>query len=296
MWLNIKWYDNSNTLLREDGAYGPIGAVVKNPADDQNVEVESILDLDDPNTKIFEAHYAITREWAQKLLASNPAYYGPIVLSYDRVTGAPGPTIADLAAAPDGSYQDTFHFALNNYVSSDNRIPPYGMRYDVAQRRNVLPVPDSQYGNPGPGGTYDYWDDFSLNPPDGAVYATIDLLYQGTSWEYIQFLWKANNGQNAFLAQEGVNMLDAWINAEVPVAMTIAGDRKMVPPVIMASTTWGTPPADTGNSGGGGGGGGCTINTTAKPDLAWFFMLLVTSIVYLRRGSIPGAASGKETA
>jgi hypothetical protein len=120
------------------------------------------------------------------------------------------------------------------------------MSYDVAKKRNVLPVPDSQYGNPGPGGTYNYWDDFNLNPPTDAVFATIDLLYQGTSWEYIQFLWKANNGQNAFLGQEGVNMLDAWINAEVPTAVAVAGDRKMVPPVIMASTTWGTPP--TGNA------------------------------------------------
>ena len=40
-------------------------------------------------------------------------------------------------------------------------------------------------------------------------------------------------------------MLDAWINADVPVAMEVAGDRKMVPPVVMASTSWGTPP--TGN-------------------------------------------------
>ncbi len=122
--------------------------------------------------------------------------------------------------------------------------PPYGMSYDVAQKRNVLPVPASQYGDPGAGGTYNCWDEINLNPPAGAVYATIDLLYQGTSWEYIQFLWKANNGQNAFLGQEGVNMLDAWINADVPSAVEVAGDRKMMPPVIMASTTWGTPPVE----------------------------------------------------
>jgi hypothetical protein len=35
-------------------------------------------------------------------------------------------------------------------------------------------------------------------------------------------------------------MLAAWVNAEVPVAMAIGGDRKMVPPVVMASATWGT--------------------------------------------------------
>jgi hypothetical protein len=253
MWLNIKWYDNSNVLLREDGAYGPIGVSIPNPAGGPDVQVESILDLNDPNTRIYETHYAMTKEWAEILLSAG--YPASMVLSYDRITGNADFSLGDLAAQPAGSYHESFHFALNNYVSSDNRIPPYGMSYDVAKRRNVLPVPDSQYGNPGAGGTYNYWDDFSLNPPAGAVYATIDLLYQGTSWEYIQFLWKANNGQNAFLGQEGINMLDAWINAEVPVAMEVAGDSKMVPPVIMASTTWGTPPT-----------GGCDLDDDTDCD------------------------------
>ncbi|MGB7933762.1 MAG: thrombospondin type 3 repeat-containing protein [Gammaproteobacteria bacterium] len=253
MWLNIKWYNSNNAMLREDGAYGPIGVSVPNPAGGPDVQVESLLDLHDPNTKIYEAHYAMTREWAAKLLSAGlPAN---LALSFDRTTGNPDFTLGDLAAQPDGSYHETFHFALNDYVASDNRIPPYGMSYDIAKRRNTLPVPESQYGDPGAGGTYNYWDDFSLNPPNGAIYATIDLVYQGTSWEYIQFLWKANTGQNAFLGQEGVNMLDAWINAEVPVAMEFAGDRKMVPPVIMASTTWGTPPT-----------GGCDLEDDTDCD------------------------------
>ena len=33
-------------------------------------------------------------------------------------------------------------------------------------------------------------------------------------------------------------MLEAWINAEVPLAIEVAGDRKMVPPVVMATTSW----------------------------------------------------------
>ena len=59
------------------------------------------------------------------------------------------------------------------------------MSYDTAKKRNTLPVPANQYGNPGEGGTYNYFDNVALNPPAGAVYATIDLLYQGTSWEYV---------------------------------------------------------------------------------------------------------------
>ena len=245
MWLNIKWYDTNNVLIREDGAYGPIGVTIPNPAGGPNIEVESIVNLNDPNTKIYEAHYAMTKEWADTLLSVG--YSSSMALSYDRATGNPDFTLGDLAAEPAGSHHETFHFALNNFVASDNRIPPYGMSFDVAQKRNALPVPANQYGGGAAGSTYHYWDAIDLNTlkPSGAVYATIDLLYQGTSWEYIQFLWKGNNGQNAFLGQEGVNMLDAWINADVPVAMEVAGDRKMVPPVVMASTSWGTPP--TGN-------------------------------------------------
>jgi hypothetical protein len=104
--------------------------------------------------------------------------------------------------------------------------------------RNALPVPADQYGGAS-GGVYRYWDELTLNPPAGATYATIELLYQPTSWEYIQFLYLANNGQNAFLADEGKNMLDAWLNTG------------MAEPYVMASTTWGTEPS------GGGGGGGC---------------------------------------
>jgi len=245
MWLNIKWHDSNNNVVREDGAYGPIGVTIANPAGGPDVEVESIIDLDDPNAKIYEAHYAMTKEWADTLLAvGKPA---SLPLSFDRATGAVDFTLGDLAALPADSYHETFHFALNNRVVKDNRIPPYGMSYDVAKKRNALPVPEIQYGNPGAGGTYKHWDEIDLDAlkPTNAVYAEIDLLYQGTSWEYIQFLWKGNNEQNEFLGQEGVNMLNAWINAEVPVAMEVAGDRKMVPPVVMKSITWGTPP--TGN-------------------------------------------------
>lgn len=236
MWINIKWYDAGDTLLREDGAYGKIGAAVSNPAGGPDIDVESIIDLTGANTKIYEAHYAITRDWAQTLMAVDPVAYGPIVLNYDRITGAAGPTIADLANGLAGDHQETFHFVLNNDVTKDNRIPPYGMSYDVAQKRNALPVPASQYGNPGPGGTYNYWDEIALNPPANADHAHIELLYQGTSWEYIQFLNLANNKQNAFLGQEGVNMLDAWLNAPGAVDPL---NRTMVPPVVMATANWG---------------------------------------------------------
>jgi hypothetical protein len=228
MWLNIKWYDAQGHPIQEDGAYGPIGVTIPNPAGGPDVAVESLLDLHDPNTEIYEAHYGMTQEWAQQLMSLG---YDPgLVLSYDRRSFSPDFTLGDLAAEPAGTYHETFHFVLNNTVVKDNRIPPYGMDYEEARKRNALPVPADQYGG-APGGTYNYWDTFNLVPPAAeAVYATIDLMYQPTSWEYIQFLWLGNDGNNAFLADEGINMLEAWLNTG------------MAQPYVMVSTVWGSAP------------------------------------------------------
>jgi hypothetical protein len=225
MWLNVKWYDATGALLREDGKYGAFTTLVGGVP----TTVETILDLADPSTKIYEAHYAITQEWAALLIGLG---YDPLTpVEYDRAAGHVAYTLGEVAGQGSGTFHETFHFALNNTVAKDNRIPPYGMSYDEARMRNALPVPTSQYGAPMAGGTYDYWDSLALNPPGGASYATIDLMYQPTSWEYVQFLLLANKGTNPFLAQEGKNLYDAWVATG------------MAKPYVMASAAWGTPPA-----------------------------------------------------
>jgi len=229
MWLNIKWYGEGmvpgvDPPLHEDGAYGLLEVQING----NTTYVETILDLHGTNTKIYEAHYGMTQEWAQQLI--NLGYSPTLPLSFNRVTGLADYTLGQLVAEAPGTTHETFHFVLNNVVVKDNRIPTYGMSYEEARKRNALPVPASQYGNPGPGGTYNYWDEMALTPPIGATYATIDLLYQPTSWEYIQFLYLANNRQNSFLANEGVNLLDAWLN------------NGMAKPYVMASTVWGSEP------------------------------------------------------
>ncbi len=162
----------------------------------------SILNLDDPNTKIYEAHYGMTQEWANQLLVW--AIPPNLPLSYDRITGEVDYTLGQLAAQAPGQIHETFHFVLNNTVVKDNRIPPYGMTYDEARKRNTLPVPATQYRQPG------RWRNLQLlgrasrsTRRPGPHTAQISLLYQPTSWEYIQFLYLANNGQNAFLPTKG---------------------------------------------------------------------------------------------
>jgi len=156
----------------------------------------------------------MTKEWADQLLALG--YPASMVLEWDRTTNAPKHTLAELGAEEPGEMFHTFHFVLNNAVEQDNRIPPYGFRYDEARTRNALPVPATQYGNPGPGGAYDHFDVVPFAIPAGAVRAEARLYYQATSWEYVQFLWKQPTSAPAptstFLANEGVNMLDAWLN------------------------------------------------------------------------------------
>lgn len=221
MWLNINWYDSNGTLIKEEGEYGRLNVTIAGVPS----QVDTILKPDE--TRIYEAHYAITQDWASKLLSLG--YNASLPLSYNRTTGDVEQTLGELASRAPGTYSETFHFVLNDYVAKDNRIPPYGMSYDEARVRNSLPVPASQYGNPGPGGVYDYRDEVALNPPMGASYAAINLLYQPTSWEYIEFLYLANNRQNDFLANEGAYILEAWLNTG------------MASPYVMASATWGTP-------------------------------------------------------
>jgi PKD repeat protein len=87
-------------------------------------------------------------------------------------------------------------------------------------------VPQDQYGDPGPEGTYDHWDQITLNPPDGAASAEIRLLFQPTSWEYVQFLYLANDGNDPELGTAGQDYLDAWLATG------------MAEPHVMATATW----------------------------------------------------------
>jgi len=96
----------------------------------------------------------------------------------------------------------------------------------------VLPVPATQYGAPGPGGVFDHRDVVVLDPPEGAATATIELLYQSTSWEYVQFLHLANTGAVATLAATGADLLEAWLATG------------MAEPEVVASATWTTTGGD----------------------------------------------------
>jgi hypothetical protein len=228
MWLNLKWYDGANALIREDGTYGPIGRSVNDNAGVPHA-VQSLLDLE--HTVVYEAHPGMDQQWATQLLSLG--YPAGFALGYDRMTDTVTKTLGQLGASPAGTQEHTFHFVLNNVMTGDDRIPPYGFKYDEAKTRNALPVPATQYGNPGPGGTFNYWDERLFSIPTGAARVEVRLYYQQTSWEYVQFLWKNNDGLNTFLGAEGRNLLDAWLNTGMaaPLELTSATTTVSAPTV-----------------------------------------------------------------
>ncbi len=222
MWVRVRWTNAAGNLLRTDGEYGAITATIGG----QPVAVDTLLAPHDPNTHVIEVDNGMTQQWAQQLIGFG--VNGSLPLSFDRTDGAITQTLAGLASSAPGSMHPTLHFVLNNVQIADNRIPPYKMSYEDARKYNALPVPPTQFGNPGPDGVYQHWSDIALSPPAGATNADVELLYQPTSWEYIQFLLLSNNGTSPTLANTGQDMLDAWLATG------------MAAPEVIARAQWGT--------------------------------------------------------
>lgn len=214
MWLRVRWFDATGGVVREDGAYGPLAVgddLDGNPTTADSVE--TLLDPDDPNTHVYAVESGISQAWAQRLIA-DLGVAGDLPVAFDRVSGAVTQTLAEVAEAAPGSVVPSFHLNLNDVILRDTRIPAWGTDYAEARKRNALPVPATAYLPPGQppadGAVYRHFDDVAVVPPAGAVRAEVALLYQTASWEYIQFLWKANPRTDPFLAGVGDDLLEAW--------------------------------------------------------------------------------------
>ena len=152
---------------------------------------------------------------------------------------------------------ETFHFALATGRYKDNRIPPLGFRIDEAAERMVQPVWHGVV-TPGYFSPEEYaggYDEVSITLPTQADYVEVNLYYQTTSREYIEFLRDEINANPSNLTLDPsayvidtdpfFNQLGAWgdtiwqlwtYNKEVPGAA----------PFPMAQATIGlTPPPCT---------------------------------------------------
>jgi hypothetical protein len=115
--------------------------------------------------------------------------------------------VAALAGVPQGK---GFHFAVNNVVFKDNRIPPRGFTQAAFAAVQAAPVA-AEYDD------FQYWDDVRYFIPPGTSYAEVRVYFQSTSKEYIEFLRDENttnlDGQVAY---------DQWVmhGKSAPVEMS----------------------------------------------------------------------------
>jgi len=105
-------------------------------------------------------------------------------------------TVSELTGVPAGK---SFHLLLNNMILFDNRIPPIGFTNASFEAIRAQPV---AY-------TYEdgqYWDDTLYPVPRGASQAVVNVFYQTTTREYIEFLRDENVTNDA-----GQYAYDLWV-------------------------------------------------------------------------------------
>ncbi len=83
----------------------------------------------------------------------------------------------------------SFHFAVNNTIYKDNRIPPIGFTNAAFEAVQAAPVAHTYADG-------QHWDDTTFPIPQGAASAEVRVYYQLASREYIEFLRDANTTNN----------------------------------------------------------------------------------------------------
>jgi hypothetical protein len=227
MFVNIKAYDAGGSLIYEANPYDVAAGTLKGlgyPYLGQG--------LPDPQP-----------------LAANEAYVDELVYEMK-------PSSTDLTGET-----KTFHFALATGRYKDNRIPPKGFDISAAAERLSVPVvdgvEDASYftGAEYAGGH----DAVSLTIPAGADSVVVNLYYQTTSREYIEFLRDEINGTGnltlgagAYVVQSDpfFDQLRAWgdtiwnlwthnmdVDGAAPFLMASAGTSTTPPPCSLAAPT-----------------------------------------------------------
>jgi hypothetical protein len=137
-------------------------------------------------------------------------------------------TVAGAVGLPPG---ESFHFVLNDTVLSDNRIPPRGYTnaaFETIQSPTVAySYADSQY-----------WDETTYVFPPEANFVEVELQYQTTTKEYIEFLRDENVTNSA-----GDDLYNAWVAQGKAPPVTMVYDYTSL--VIDPTGTGDTPMAVT---------------------------------------------------
>lgn len=159
MWVNVKFLDSSGKVVKEIGRYGPKDDTIQG----ESVSAPTLLDPEE--ARVYECLPAISEAQAKK--------YGK----------KPG---------------KSFHFALNDVIAKDNRIPPKGFTNASFAEHLSAPV-GAEYADG------QHWDDLQMEPPTGCSKIIASLMYQSVSWEYLKFLVEENRTDDW-----GKRLYDTW--------------------------------------------------------------------------------------
>jgi hypothetical protein len=114
----------------------------------------------------------------------------------------------------------SFHFALNDTVYLDNRIPPRGFTNTAFTEAQSPPVAHAYEDG-------QYWDDTLYILPATAREVTVTVYYQSTSKEYIEFLRDENTtnslGQELYAAWETQGRAAPVAMATQTIALDVTG-------------------------------------------------------------------------
>ncbi len=200
MWLNARFLAADGTLVAESGRYDAAAGALYH---DQDLDGAGLALVGAPGEGYDVVQY--TNASVQTTGAGRPTKVWEARLEFD--PGGPGA-------------HKEFHFALNNALLMDNRIPPEGWDWTGFSDSRALPfIPatyaamgwQGDYGASGPAGPHLHFDEFAYPLPAGVDRAELTLHYQTTSREYVETLASDNP---AMLVAGGYTrgslLLEAW--------------------------------------------------------------------------------------
>jgi hypothetical protein len=224
MWLNVRFLDAGGNVVAESGRYEPATGTLFH---DQNVDGAA-----------GGKSYDIVRYTDS----------GGATMSIGR------PTKVWEARLDHQSTGTEFHFALNNRIRMDNRIPPEGWNAGAYADNRASPVIPSAYTAAGWQSDYAtgvHHDEFAYPLPSGVDRVDMTLYYQTASREYIEALAGDNPGTlTAGGYNRGSLLSEAWslTGRSTPVVM-----RRLVRALVDAdndglSDGWETSTGLSGNA------------------------------------------------
>lgn len=158
------------------------------------------------NVKFYDSTGKIIKESGAYDFDTGTLVKDPGLKTYEikpgiKYTGNPE-AFPDRLGIPEGP---SFHFAANNYVYRDDRIPPSGFKNDDYEEHKAY-IREATYEDG------QNWDVTNYAIPDDAASAEVTLYYQTATVEYIEFLYEKNKGNSWDYFNSGEMLYEAWKN------------------------------------------------------------------------------------